>query len=470
MTLLKEFEENVKVVVETLEHLQEVIEQQLIKEDLDITQIKDFSVKTFLLKGLQEKGLHDISYSMFIDPLNWRNAFREITMWLHRYMPEYKSQIEQQYAKIINHFDAILSAQDDRQDLELVDLQREIGKLANDLRYCAEIAREESIVRAIPEQIQEEEKQEEEKYENFLQDIAEKVGSLIIEYDLAKARFQEQIKAFRKIVNQTNRKYIRHLKKAESNEQYQDYGDGKPPEKGWIWDKDESVWRPDWFFPEDWVGAYFGWNPCGLLYPGPVKEPQGNERLICEYALLAVLHDVDPGYKDSGDEVLEIPACDRLYFIGDNDPADDPLTDALELPDIAEKKIGKKVRRRIRIALEHVKDDLVNEQAKKKPKEKNGQSKNWHNEDFTEVLWNGKQYKFDKPQQTLSVKYLWENKRGREKSIGEAIGSEADNFRLIHIFRQRSTKSKMHPAWGTMIIPDGKGIYALAERKKATKN
>ncbi len=113
-------------------------------------------------------------------------------------------------------------------------------------------------------------------------------------------------------------------------------------------------------------------------------------------------------------------------------------------------------------------------QEKKKPAEtgrdgKGGQSENWHNDDFTEVVWNGKQYKFNKPQQALSVGYLWKNKRAREKSIGEAIGSEAENFRLIHIFRQQGKKTKMHPAWGTMIVPDGKGIYALAECKKALK-
>ncbi len=110
-------------------------------------------------------------------------------------------------------------------------------------------------------------------------------------------------------------------------------------------------------------------------------------------------------------------------------------------------------------ALEHVRAD----------KEKDRQDENWHNDDFTEVLWNGKKYKFNKPQQALSVEYLWKNKRAREKSIGEAIGSEADNFRLIHTFRQHGKKTKMHPAWETMIVPDGKGIFALAECKKAPK-
>jgi hypothetical protein len=101
--------------------------------------------------------------------------------------------------------------------------------------------------------------------------------------------------------------------------------------------------------------------------------------------------------------------------------------------------------------------------------EKDRQGKNWHNEDYTEVCWNGQKYKFDKLQQASAVEYLWRNRRAREKSIGEAIGSSADNFRLIHIFRQKGKKTGMHPAWGTMIIQDGRGVFALAERKDTPK-
>jgi hypothetical protein len=99
--------------------------------------------------------------------------------------------------------------------------------------------------------------------------------------------------------------------------------------------------------------------------------------------------------------------------------------------------------------------------------ENGGEEKNWHNMDFSQVTWNGKKYKFNKPQQALSVMYLWENKSGREKSIGEAIGSDAENFRLIHVFRQKD--ETMHPAWGKMIIPDGKGIFTLSESNKKPK-
>jgi len=118
---------------------------------------------------------------------------------------------------------------------------------------------------------------------------------------------------------------------------------------------------------------------------------------------------------------------------------------------------------------------LANKQAAEKLAEASGgkaetKGENWHNEDFTKVRWDGKTYKFDTQQQTLAIKYLWENKRAREKNIGEVIGSSADNFRLFHIFRQKGKKkTKMHPAWGTMIVPDGKGVYALAEKKNPPK-
>lgn len=91
---------------------------------------------------------------------------------------------------------------------------------------------------------------------------------------------------------------------------------------------------------------------------------------------------------------------------------------------------------------------------------------NWHNEDYTKVLWNGEMYTFNKTQ-ARAVEYLWRNKRAGEMSIGGYIGSENWNYRLRHTFRQnKGGQSMMHPAWGTMIVNDGKGIYALNEKKQ----
>jgi len=144
MALLKEFEKNVEVVVEILEHWSEVIEQQFIHEDLSTSQtIEGVTVITSLGMGLKEKALHDVSVAMYFGSALWKNSFNEILMWLNRYMPGFKSQIGRQYSKIVNHLNAILSAQPALQGFELSGLQNEIGRLANDLRSCAKMAREE---------------------------------------------------------------------------------------------------------------------------------------------------------------------------------------------------------------------------------------------------------------------------------------------------------------------------------------
>lgn len=144
MALLKEFEKNVEVVVEILEHWSEVIEQQFIYEDLSKSQTKEgVTVITSLGNGLKEKALNDVSVAMFFGSHLWKNSFNEILMWLNRYMPQFKSQIERQYSNIVNHLNEILSARRDFPDVKLCGLRDEIRKLANDLRYCAKMASEE---------------------------------------------------------------------------------------------------------------------------------------------------------------------------------------------------------------------------------------------------------------------------------------------------------------------------------------
>ncbi len=82
--------------------------------------------------------------------------------------------------------------------------------------------------------------------------------------------------------------------------------------------------------------------------------------------------------------------------------------------------------------------------------------------DFTFVRWYGTDYKFNKTQ-AMCIRLLWlEWEKGRfglsDMTIREEIGSENNRYRLAHTFR---TKDIPHPAWGTMIQSDGKGIYQL---------
>jgi hypothetical protein len=108
--------------------------------------------------------------------------------------------------------------------------------------------------------------------------------------------------------------------------------------------------------------------------------------------------------------------------------------------------------------------------AKTKPTEGNGvETADTHSEDFTSVRWNGKQYQFNKTQ-ARCIELLWNNDSLSEKTIGEKIESAADNFRLMHVFRNRRGKG-MNPAWGKMIVKYGKGIFGLNRpAQKSQKN
>lgn len=95
-----------------------------------------------------------------------------------------------------------------------------------------------------------------------------------------------------------------------------------------------------------------------------------------------------------------------------------------------------------------------------------------NSDDFTSVVWYGKEYTFNKTQ-ALCVKYLWEQWENgtpslSEKTIGDKIGSASENYRIISTFR---INGKTHPAWGVMIRTDGKGTFKLAEphQEKSSK-
>jgi hypothetical protein len=86
-----------------------------------------------------------------------------------------------------------------------------------------------------------------------------------------------------------------------------------------------------------------------------------------------------------------------------------------------------------------------------------------HADDFTWIIFAEIKHNFAKGNQSESIKALWGSweKAGRrdgcglsEKTIGELCGSGADDFRLAHTFRD-------HPAWGSIIRPAAKGVFAL---------
>lgn len=85
-----------------------------------------------------------------------------------------------------------------------------------------------------------------------------------------------------------------------------------------------------------------------------------------------------------------------------------------------------------------------------------------HSDDFTSVVWYGAEYYFSR-MQADSVKALWAQWK-KSPGLGLHAGTilesldsscERDRFRLPLTFRD-------HPAWGTMIVPVGRGTFKLA--------
>lgn len=93
-----------------------------------------------------------------------------------------------------------------------------------------------------------------------------------------------------------------------------------------------------------------------------------------------------------------------------------------------------------------------------------------HSPDFTTVDWFGTRYTFAKGNQARAIGVLWEAWENgghglTQETIGERIASSADRFELRKTFRQRKPEGGYgpHPAWKTMIQPDGKGNFRLVE-------
>lgn len=92
-----------------------------------------------------------------------------------------------------------------------------------------------------------------------------------------------------------------------------------------------------------------------------------------------------------------------------------------------------------------------------------------HSDDFTSVNWFGTKYSFSKGAQALAVKALWEawEKGGHsltQETIAERVESSSTRFELAKVFRHRNRSRRgyvPHPAWGTMITSDRRGIYRL---------
>lgn len=81
-----------------------------------------------------------------------------------------------------------------------------------------------------------------------------------------------------------------------------------------------------------------------------------------------------------------------------------------------------------------------------------------HSPDFTTLDYRGTRYTFSKGQQAHAVRVLWEaaGHSLTQETIGDKVGSDATRFRLGKLFHG-------HPAWGALIVQDGKGCYRIPQ-------
>ncbi len=185
--------------------------------------------------------------------------------------------------------------------------------------------------------------------ENFIMQVANEINRIITNNLSCKIGFQEQIKNYLKMNHDYSEAFIEHLKKAESNPQWKNYADGTPPFKNWKWHGFYKVWVPEFgFVPAAWVSQYYRWNPFNL-YENPTEPSTQNERLMCEYAVLAAIHDK---------YIKDLPSCDKLYKTDKEEYIPDPG----HFTQLGEFHVGEGIRNNIQLALDHVKADLAEKQ------------------------------------------------------------------------------------------------------------
>lgn len=92
-----------------------------------------------------------------------------------------------------------------------------------------------------------------------------------------------------------------------------------------------------------------------------------------------------------------------------------------------------------------------------------------HSQDYRSVNWFGEKYQFS-PTQAACVHCLWEAWEEGTPAVGQETilqNAGSESKRLVELFKGGSSKkgrSRMHAAWGTMIVPgEKKGLFQLKE-------
>lgn len=86
-----------------------------------------------------------------------------------------------------------------------------------------------------------------------------------------------------------------------------------------------------------------------------------------------------------------------------------------------------------------------------------------HSEDFSRIIWRGKQYHLNRSQARVFELLYNESMQGtnglHQSTLGKMLNSSNPKFRLLHVFRNAS--GEMHPIWGKLIISLEPGVYGI---------
>ncbi|MCP4614100.1 MAG: hypothetical protein GY845_35885 [Planctomycetes bacterium] len=484
MSLLKEFEENVDEVVKIFESISKVIEQQLIYKDLSINQIGDITVVTSLGMSLKEKALNDVSVAMYFGSALWKNSFHEILMWLNRNIPQYKSQIERQYSKIVNDLNALLSAQHDWQGIGLEGLQGEIERLVNDLHYCKKMAKEELATEKPAE-----EAETKAICRTEVMRTPSKVAGLVKDKEKRK-KFQQRLMEATQLDDKRAEALYESIIRALEDTKLLN-SKIKPEGEKWEWDDvqgtildefidrrlipknvkgdddksrkyrqqigeqirkrlSEGFWRkPLPFSPSIWADYYFTDSFFVFYGPAPKPEPKDDyEKLLSEYYFFGHTYDT----------ILDPPAIDRLQDI-----SEDRHEYNVNLYNLPRDTIGNDhksgqywegLKARIDTALVDVKADLV----KRAAAGHGGKKKNWTvalaNEAILPII-----KKYGKTPLKLTARFL-----EAETGCPHSTVANTDNWECLkgikRIYRKQQGKMQRKP------VNLSDGMLNIAEQNK----
>ena len=152
------------------------------------------------------------------------------------------------------------------------------------------------------------------EHEEFLREVARNIRDTLVNEPVGRRRFEEQVEVFEKMYNVYYNWLDSQHKAAQADTRLCEYNAGKAPIEGYVWEGAGGYWRepdrgdtPDvttWFFPY-WTLHWpdrFGCEKA-QSFKGE-RLPNDQERLMCYYVLLAIVHD----------NALASPLTQSIYF------------------------------------------------------------------------------------------------------------------------------------------------------------